>query len=62
MPSDKLNKLSSILFDGEVKAWDFKTMPGTSESKDVDRLSDSLMRSMERMGIVVDGKLVNKNN
>lgn len=54
-------KLSQVLFEGEVVASDFKTMPGTDTHLTRDQMAKSLLESMERMGIVRDGKLVDLN-
>jgi hypothetical protein len=56
----EFDQLASILFEGDVKAPDFKTMPGTATNVSRDELARSLLESMQRMGLVVDGKLTNK--
>lgn len=52
---DRLNK---ILYEGDVVASDFKAMRGTDSSLTRDQLAKVLIESMERTGLVVDGKLV----
>jgi hypothetical protein len=54
--------LSAALFDGPVKAADFKTLPGSNEVHDRELVAKELLLSMKRMGIVVDGQLVDVNN
>jgi hypothetical protein len=53
------DKLAAALYDGPVKASDIKTMAGTDPSVSRDELSKTLLDSMIRMGLVVDGHLVN---
>jgi hypothetical protein len=57
----KFDELSKILFEGEVVATDFKTMPGTETNLSRDQMAKSLLESMERMGIIRDGALVDLN-
>jgi hypothetical protein len=54
-------KLSKVLFAGDVVATDFKTMPGTGSNLSRDQLAKSLLDSMQRVGLVRDGKLVDPN-
>jgi hypothetical protein len=54
----KFDELSRVLFEGDVVATDFKTMPGTGENLSRDEMADELLRSMNRVGLVKDGKLV----
>jgi hypothetical protein len=56
----EFDKLSAILFEGEEVATDFKTMPGTDDLSR-DEIAKSLLESMERMGVIRDGVLVNLN-
>lgn len=53
-------KLAKTLFEGDVIASDFKTMPGTNTKFSRDHLAKSLLNSMRRMGLIVDGKLVDE--
>lgn len=53
------DQLASALYDGPVKASDFKTMAGTDPNVSRDVLAKSLLESMQRMGLVVDGQLIN---
>lgn len=57
----KFDELAKVLFDGENSATDFKTMPGTGAHLNRDQMADALLRSMERMNLVKDGKLINPN-
>jgi len=63
MPSEnsKIDKLSEILFDKDVKCWDIKTMPGTEANVDSETLADELLSSLKRVGLVSDDNLVDKN-
>jgi hypothetical protein len=56
----EFDTLASVLFEGEIRASDIKTMPGTSAEGSRDHLSGALLDSMKRVGLIVDGKLVNK--
>jgi hypothetical protein len=57
-----LDRLATVLFEGQHKVSDFKTMPGTRADLSQDELAVSLLRSMERMGLVKDGQLVDISN
>jgi hypothetical protein len=57
----EFDDLSKILFEGEIIATDFKTMPGTGTSLSRDQMANSLLESMKRMGIIRDGALVDLN-
>lgn len=59
--SKKFDELAEVLFEGRVQAWDIKAMPGTAPEADVERLSDALLKSMQRVGLVSEGELVDKN-
>lgn len=61
MDNQHIEGLSKILFDGDVAASDIKTMPGTDPTVDPDTVALSLWQSMERMGLIADGKLVDRN-
>lgn len=61
MPMSKFDELSKVLFEGDVIATDFKTMPGTAADLGRDHLANSLLESMKRVGLVKDGKLVNQD-
>jgi hypothetical protein len=54
-------KLSKVLFGGDVVAADIKTMPGTEPELTRDQLAKSLLDSMQRVGLAKDGKLVDPN-
>ena len=56
----EFERLAKILFEGEVTAGDFKTMPGTSTKFSRDHLAKSLLDSMRRMGLVVHDRLVDE--
>lgn len=58
----EFDRLAQVLFGGAEKAADFKTMPGVGSEFTRDELADELLRSMERMGLVQDGKLINPNH
>jgi hypothetical protein len=53
--------LSKVLFEGDVIASDFKTMPGTGANVSRDQLAQALLESMERVGLVKNGVLVDHN-
>ena len=55
----EFEKLSQVLFGGKSIATDFKTMPGTEARFTRDELAASLLESMERVGLIEDGQLVN---
>lgn len=57
----KFDELSKVLFGGEVIATDFKTMPGPATNLSRDHLANSLLKSLKRVGLVKDGKLVNQD-
>lgn len=56
-----LNALASLLFDGEHAARDFKLMPGADIDISVEEVAKELLESMHRVGVAIDGKLVNPN-
>jgi hypothetical protein len=56
----EFDDLAKALFEGKVAAGDFKTMPGTSPDMSRDEAARHLLESMKRMGLIVDGQLVNK--
>ena len=60
LDGSNFDRLASVLFEGEVVAVDFKTMPGTDQAQSRDWLAGSLLESMGRVGLLVDDKLVNK--
>lgn len=62
MTTNEFKKLSKALFEGEIRASDVKTMPGVSEDCSREVLASALLSSMERMGLVKDQKLVDKNS
>lgn len=62
MAQSNFDRLSEVLFAGDVRASDFKIMPGSDESLSRDEIALSILSSMERMGLVQDGNLVDKNN
>lgn len=55
----EFDRLAAILFEGDTVALDFKTMAGTDPKATRDDVAKVLRESMERMGLIVDGKLVN---
>jgi len=57
---EEFEKLAKVLFDGKVVAGDFKTMPGTDPTLSRDQLSEALLSSMNRVGLIVDDQLVNE--
>ena len=57
----EFDELSKVLFEGKIVASDFKTMPGTGTNLSRDQMAKSLLESMERMGIIRDGALVDLN-
>lgn len=57
----KFDELSKVLFEGDVIASDFKTMPGTGANLSRDEMANSLLESMRRVGLVQKGKLVDPN-
>lgn len=60
-PMNEAKILADILYGGEVKAVDFKTMPGLGTDFTRDQLAKSLHDSMRRMGVIDGGKLIDKN-
>jgi hypothetical protein len=54
------DKLASVLYDGHVRVSDIKCMAGTNPNVSRDELAKSLLESMHRMGLIVDGHLINK--
>jgi len=58
MTKSNFDVLSEVLFDREVKAADFKTMPGSAETVSREEAAGELLESMKRMGIVKNGALV----
>jgi hypothetical protein len=57
------DELSAVLFDGPVKAADFKTMPGIAVNQyDRERVAKEILDSMKRLGIIENGQLVDLNN
>jgi hypothetical protein len=54
--------LCDTLFSGPVKAADFKTLAGFHPETNREAMSNELLESMARVGITVDGKLVDINH
>jgi hypothetical protein len=61
MENADFDKLASTLFDGEEKVADIKFMPGLKPDMERDHLATTLWNSMKRVGLIVDGKIVNRN-
>lgn len=59
--SNEAETLANTLFGGEVKAVDFKTMPGSNADCTPDEMAKALLDSMHRVGLIDGGKLVDKN-
>lgn len=57
--TQNFDALASALFDGPIKAADFKIMPGENIEVNRETRSKALLDSMTRLGIVVDGHLTN---
>lgn len=62
MTQSNFHNLAHTLYEGEVRASDIKTMPGKRVDVSRDELAKSLLESMQRMGLVKDGSLVDKNS
>jgi hypothetical protein len=56
----EFDMLATALFEGDIRASDLKTMPGTSPKSSRDHLAKALLASMRRVGLIVGDKLVNK--
>lgn len=54
-------KLCKILFEGENGVSNFHATAGSDKPLSKDMLSKSIIDSMERLGLVKDGQLVNPN-
>ena len=52
-----LDTLSELLFDGEQKAADIKTMPGPGEHHSAEEVAKELQESLVRVGLVKNGTL-----
>ncbi|NIY77952.1 hypothetical protein HCZ23_00510 [Celeribacter sp. HF31] len=61
MTERAFDDLAKTLFAGENTVTDVKLMPGTKKDVSVEELSGALWQSMERMGLIKDGVLINKN-
>lgn len=61
MSKSSLEALASVLYDGEVAVTDIKTLAGSGQDWSPDQLAQALMKSMERVGIIVNGAIVDKN-
>jgi hypothetical protein len=59
--TENFEKLCGTLYGGSVKAADFKALPGTAINNDREAKSQALLHSMERVGITVDGILLDPN-
>lgn len=51
------DKLAAALFDGEHKVVDFVVVEGTDASAGREQLAEALYASMERMGLIVEGRI-----
>lgn len=51
------DSLSEVLFEGDNKAADIKTMPGSSKDHTREESAKELLESLRRMGIVKNGTL-----
>lgn len=54
-------ELADILFEQECSVSDVKIMPGIDPMASPDRVAKELWQSMERMGLIKDGKIVDRN-
>lgn len=61
MTNSNFDALASVLFDGPVRVDDIKTMAGSDVTATREQVSIELTASLLRMGLVKDGKLVDKN-
>ncbi len=51
------DRLADALFDGERKVVDIVVVEGTGASAGREQLAEALYASMERMGLIVDGRI-----
>lgn len=51
------DRLAAALFDGEHKVIDIVVVEGTDPSIGRERLAEALHDSMERMGLIADGRI-----
>lgn len=51
------DRLAAALFDGEHKVVDLVVVEGTDPSVGMEPLAEALYASMERMGLIVDGRI-----
>ncbi len=61
LEKSNFDTLAEILFQKGVKAADIKTMPGFAGEHAKEEAAAILLDSMNRMGIIKDGELVNLN-
>jgi hypothetical protein len=61
MTQTNFDTLASILFDGKTRVADFKTILGSETNVTREQLAKTLIKSMERMGLVKNGVLEDKN-
>lgn len=61
MTDRNAEELAKVLFDGDNPISDVKLMPGTDPTVSPDHVAEELWRSMERVGLIRDGKVVNRN-
>ncbi len=52
-------KLAQVLFGGKEIATDFKALPGSDPTADRETVSQAILDSMSRVGLIVDGQLIN---
>lgn len=58
MSRSSFDTLASALFDGPVKAIDVQVVPGTNPEATREELADAMLRSMRRVGLIVNDRLV----
>lgn len=51
------DRLAAALVDGEHKMVDLVVVEGTDAPADRERLAEALYASMERVGLIVDGRI-----
>ena len=55
----EFEKLAKALYEGDVVASDLKILAGTNPHVSRDELAKALFDSLTRVGLIVDGTLVN---
>lgn len=56
----EFDRLADALFAGPTKLVDLIVVPGTDPGLTTERLSASLYASMERVGLIVEGRLTDR--